>query len=74
MKSILTAVAGLCLLLSGCANTHTYTKGSGNQTLQEDLEVCKTVMARQVGDDARDAMDGCMAEKGYEKVVDKYRL
>jgi hypothetical protein len=75
MKSIVTATAGLCLILGACANTYTYSKNAGNNdALQDDLIVCKTVMARQVGDDAKDAMDKCMADKGYEKKVDKYRL
>ena len=65
---------GICLLLGGCANTHTYSKGGSNEALQQDLEACKTVMARLVGDDAKAAMDACMAEKGYEKIVDQYRL
>ena len=75
MKLIITAAAGLCLILGACANTYTYSKNAGsNDALQDDLIVCKTVMARQVGDDAKDAMDKCMADKGYEKKVDKYRL
>jgi hypothetical protein len=75
MKSIAVSAVSFFLLLSACANTYTYTKAGGNETLQDDLVACKSVMARQAsGDDAKDAMEACMAEKGYEKVVDKYRL
>ena len=70
------SLAALCLLVGACSNTtYTYTKSGGTDpALQDDLAQCKTVMARQVGDDAKEAMDKCMADKGYEKVVDKYRL
>jgi hypothetical protein len=68
-------VLSLFLLLSACANTYTYSKGGSNEALQDDLVACKSVMARQAsGEDAKDAMEACMAEKGYEKVIDKYRL
>ena len=74
MKTLI-CVGALGLLLSGCANTYTYVKeGANSAALQDDLAACKTVMARHVGDAARDAMDQCMADKGYEKRVDKYRL
>jgi len=74
MKSTLAVFLASGVLLAGCANTHTYARGDGNAALQEDLEACKAVMARLVGDAAKEAMDACMAEKGYQKVVDKYRL
>ncbi|MEI7432499.1 MAG: hypothetical protein WCL27_18790 [Betaproteobacteria bacterium] len=75
MKSIAIFAVSLGLLLSGCANTYTYTKGGDNAALQDDMLACKTIMARQAsGDDAKDAMDACMAEKGYEKIVAKYQL
>ena len=75
MKSSAVFSVSFFLLMSGCANTYTYSKGGSNEALQDDLVACKTVMARQAsGDDAKDAMEACMAEKGYEKVVDKYRL
>jgi hypothetical protein len=73
MKAII-AVASLCLLAAGCANTYTYAKDGNNEALQDDLNECRSVMARQVGDDAKEAMDKCMADKGYEKKVDKYHL
>ncbi len=75
MRTIAVSVVSLGLLLSACANTYTYTKGGDNAALQDDLVACKSIMGRQAsGDDAKDAMDACMAEKGYEKVIDKYRL
>jgi hypothetical protein len=75
MKSSAFSAVILSLLLSACANTYTYSKGGSNEALQDDLVACKSVMARQAsGGDAKDAMDACMAEKGYEKIVDKYRL
>lgn len=75
MKTIATVASLFCVFLCGCANTYTYSKdGAGNDVLQDDLIECKSVMARQNGDDAKDAMDQCMAEKGYGKKVDKYRL
>ena len=62
-------------ILDACANTYGYSKNAGNNdALQGSLIICKTVMALQVGDAARDAMDKCMADKGYEKKVDTYRL
>ncbi|MEI7614388.1 MAG: hypothetical protein WCK63_15925 [Betaproteobacteria bacterium] len=75
MKSGTVSTVSFFLLLSACANTYTYTKGGSNEALQDDLVACKSVMARQAsGDDAKNAMEACMVEKGYEKVVDKYRL
>ncbi len=75
MKSSAVFAVSVFLLLSACANTYTYTKGGDNAALQDDLIACKAVMGRQAsGDDAKDAMDACMAGKGYEKVIDKYRL
>ena len=75
MKTVMCAAA-LSLLVCACSNTtYTYARpGGSDQSLQEDLSECKGVMAREVGDDAKDAMDKCMVDKGYEKVVDKYRL
>lgn len=73
MKSIYFP-ALLCFVVSACSNTYTYVKDGNNDALQDALVQCKTEMARQVGDDATEAMDKCMAAKGYEKKIDKYRL
>lgn len=76
MNKMIMPIAALCLSLSACSNnTYTYVRQDGsNEALQDDLIECKAVMARQVGDDAKAAMDQCMAAKGYTKEVDKYRL
>lgn len=72
MKLIVTAAAGLRLILGAYANTFTYSKNArSNNALHDDLIARKTVMARQVSDTARDAMDRCMADKAYERKVDK---
>lgn len=73
MKSIHVS-ALLCFVVSACSNTYTYVKDGNADALQDALVECKTEMARQIGDDATEAMDKCMAAKGYEKKVDKYRL
>lgn len=70
-----TTVAGLCLFLSACSNLYSYAKpGVDSVATQTDIEACKAVMAPYTGDDAKDAFDKCMAGKGYEKKVEKYRL
>ena len=73
MRSLIAALA-VCAFVSGCSNTYTYARSGNNDALQDDLNECKSVMARLTGDDAKEAMDKCMADKGYEKKVDKYRL
>ena len=75
MKTIIATAAGLGLLLGGCANTHVYTKDGANvDVTHADMMACKSVMAPLTGDQAKEAFDKCMADKGYEKKVDKYRL
>lgn len=76
MKNAIFAVA-LGLTLAGCNNIHSYRKdGADIHRTQDDTLACQ----RQVnphgltGDDAKDAMDKCMADKGYTKQVEKYRL
>ena len=69
------AVVAFVSLLSACASSYTYVKEeANNELLQEDLKACKSVMARLHGDDAKEAMDKCMADKGYDKRIDKLRL
>ena len=75
MKTIVTAIVSLSLLLSGCANTYTYAKdGSNSEATHADMMVCKSVMNALSGDAAKEAFDKCMADKGYDKKVDKYHL
>jgi hypothetical protein len=75
MKTIVTAAISLCLILGGCANTYTYLKaGADTEATHADMLVCRSVMARLAGDDAKEAFDKCMADKGYEKQIDKFHL
>lgn len=70
------AVAGLCFALSACNNLHTYVKpGTDAAATQADIAACKSVMAPYgSSDEAKDTFDKCMAGKGYDKQVEKYRL
>ncbi|WIM06538.1 MAG: hypothetical protein OHM77_04530 [Candidatus Nitricoxidivorans perseverans] len=70
------AVIAACLLLGACSNLHTYVKpGTDSVAAQSDIEACKSAMAPYAsGDDAKEAFDKCMAGKGYEKKVEKYRF
>ena len=75
MKTTAIAITCLCLALTGCANTYTYAKdGVNHEATHADMMVCKSVMSSLTGDEAKDAFDKCMADKGYEKKVDKYHL
>lgn len=69
-------LASLALFLGACSNLYTYAKpGADAKVLQADIEACKTVMAPYgSADEAKDVFDKCMADKGYEKKVEKYRL
>lgn len=70
-----TTVAGLCLFLGACANLYSYSKpGADSPATQTDIEACMAIMAPYTGDVAKEAFDKCMADKGYEKKIEKYRL
>ena len=69
-------LAALALLLGACSNLYTYSRpGTDAVAMQADIEACKTVMApNSGGDEAKEAFDKCMADKGYDKTVAKYHL
>lgn len=74
MKTIF-PLALVSLALGACANLYSYSKeGADSAKTQDDIAACKTVMAPYTGEDAKDVFDKCMAGKGYEKKVEKYRL
>jgi hypothetical protein len=69
-------LGGLVLALTGCANQHAYVlDGADVHKHDADLTACRTVMsAYSSRDEAQDAMDKCMADKGYSKVISKYGM
>ena len=77
MKSAVVVAAGLCLVLGGCSNLYSYHKaGADAERTQADIMACNKELNpyAYTGDDAKEAFDKCMAAKGYDKKVEKYRL
>lgn len=72
----LVIVGGLVLALAACANQHAYVQENADVQKQDaDLMACKSVMSGySSGDEAQAAMDKCMADKGYQKVISKYGM
>jgi hypothetical protein len=63
-------------VLFGCANQHAYVQEKGDVLKHDaDLMACKSAMsAYSDREEAQAAMDKCMADKGYEKVISKYGM
>lgn len=74
MKRSVLLTAALAAL-AGCANEHVYTKsGADAERTHADMMVCRSEAAAHPGAEAKAAFDQCMAGKGYEKEVSKYRF
>jgi hypothetical protein len=69
-------LVGLVLVLAGCANKHAYVQDGADVLKHDtDLAACRAVMsAYSSRDEALDAIDKCMADKGYAKVISKYGM
>lgn len=69
------AVLIAALVLGACSNTHVYVKsGSDVHASDADMSSCRTAMSPYSGNEAKATFDKCMADKGYEKKIDKYHL
>lgn len=76
MRHAVVILGGFVLALAGCANQHAYVQENVDVLKHDtDLAACRSVMsAYSSRDEAQDAMDKCMAGKGYSKVVSKYGM
>ncbi len=66
---------GFVLVLAACANQHRYAKGDADVHKHDaDLADCraKVMTVTSSRDETVDALDQCMADKGYTKEISKF--
>jgi uncharacterized lipoprotein len=74
MQKLIIAATALALL-AACSNLYTYVKPDADvERTQADLRACNSEANPYTGDAAKEALDKCMADRGYTKQVESYRF